>query len=90
MNAISNRRGLLLGAFTAGAAATVAAIPAIAAAETPDPVFGLVEAHKANWTRFMELDGSDHETFTEAAAAVDAALDGSHRPRRPRWSACGP
>ena len=42
MNAISNRRGLLLGAITAGAVASVAAVPAIAAAEAPDPVFGLV------------------------------------------------
>jgi hypothetical protein len=31
MNAIPNRRGLLLGALTAGAASSVAAIPAIAA-----------------------------------------------------------
>jgi hypothetical protein len=43
MNAIPNRRGLLLGAVTAGAAASVAAIPAIAAAETPDPIFARIE-----------------------------------------------
>jgi phosphoribosylcarboxyaminoimidazole (NCAIR) mutase len=41
MNAIPNRRGLLLGALTAGAAASAAAIPAMAAAATPDPVFAL-------------------------------------------------
>jgi hypothetical protein len=74
MNAIPNRRGLLLGALTAGAAASVAAMPSIAAASTPDPVLGLVEAHKVAWARFEELDGSDHEVFTEAAAA-DAALE---------------
>jgi hypothetical protein len=34
MNAIPNRRGLLLRVLTAGAAATVAAIPAIAARRT--------------------------------------------------------
>jgi hypothetical protein len=33
MNVIPNRRGLLLGALTAGAAASVAAIPAIVDAE---------------------------------------------------------
>jgi hypothetical protein len=49
MTAAPNRRGLLLGAVTAGAAATVAAIPATAAADPPDPVFGLLEAHKATW-----------------------------------------
>jgi hypothetical protein len=34
MNALPSRRGLLLGALTAGAAESVAAIPAIAAAGT--------------------------------------------------------
>jgi hypothetical protein len=53
----------------------VATIPAIAAAVTPDPVFALVEAHRRAWVRFMDLDGSDHELFTEAAGAVDASLD---------------
>jgi hypothetical protein len=75
MNATTDRRRLLLGALTAGAAATVAAIPAVAAAETPDAVFALLEAHKAAWARFEEIDGSDHEIFTAAAGAVDAALD---------------
>jgi hypothetical protein len=55
MNAIPNRRGLLLGAITVGAAASVAVIPAIAAAETPDPILGLVEAHKAAWARSSSL-----------------------------------
>jgi ABC-type transport system substrate-binding protein len=75
MNAFPNRRGLLLGALTAGAAATVAAMPAMAAAETPDPVFALLEAHKAAWARFEEQDGSSHDAFTAAAGTVDAALD---------------
>jgi hypothetical protein len=75
MNAIPNRRGLLLAALATGAAASVSAIPAIAATAEPDSVLGLLEAHKATWARFMDLDGSDHELFTEAAGAVDAALD---------------
>jgi hypothetical protein len=37
MNAIPNRRGLLLSALTAGAAATVAAIPAAGALAEADP-----------------------------------------------------
>jgi hypothetical protein len=44
MNATPDRRGLLLGALTAGAAASVAAMPSIAAASRLDPVLGLVEA----------------------------------------------
>jgi hypothetical protein len=67
------RRGL--GALRAGAAATVGAMPAVAAAGTTDPVFAFLEAHKAAWARFEEQDGSEHELFTEAAGAVDAALD---------------
>jgi hypothetical protein len=58
MNAIPNRRGLLLGALTAGAAAPLAAIPAIAAAEPADPAFSLVEAHKAAWARLLEIEGA--------------------------------
>jgi hypothetical protein len=76
MNEIPNRRGLLLGALSAGAAASVAAIPAIAAAETPDPAFGLVEAHKAAWARLLETEGrtDDYEQLEEAGRAVDGAL----------------
>jgi hypothetical protein len=43
----ANRRRLLVGALAAGAAATVASIPAVAAAETPDPVFARIEALNA-------------------------------------------
>jgi hypothetical protein len=76
MNAIPNRRGLLLGALTAGAAASVVAMPAIAAAEPADPVFGLVEAHKLAWASFMEIfNFDDHEAVERAAGAADAALD---------------
>ena len=75
MNATPDRRGLLLGALTAGAAATVVAVPDVAAAETPDAVFALLEVHRTALGRFEELDGSNHEAFTAAAATVDAALD---------------
>jgi hypothetical protein len=51
MNALTDRRtmlrGVLTGTLTAGAAASLAAIPAIAAADAPDPVLSLVEAHSA-------------------------------------------
>jgi hypothetical protein len=33
----------------------VAAMPAIAAAERPDSVLALVEAHKATWARLFEV-----------------------------------
>jgi hypothetical protein len=60
MNASIDRRwmlrGILTGALTAGAAATVAAILAIAATYPPDPVFGLVEAHKLAWARLLATE----------------------------------
>jgi hypothetical protein len=42
MNAITNRRGLLLGALTATAAVTMAAVPAMAVPTEVDPVFALL------------------------------------------------
>ena len=77
MNAIPNRRRLLLGALTAGAGSTLAAIPAIAAAAAPDPVFGLIEAHKAAWARLLETEDrtDNYEALEEAAGAADAAID---------------
>ena len=75
MTLAPNRRRLLLGALTAGAGATLAAIPAIAAAEAPDPVFGLIEAHKAAWARFDAIeDVSDEAAFEAAGQAADATL----------------
>jgi hypothetical protein len=59
MNASIDRRwmlrGILTGAPTTGAVASVAAMPAISATEAPDPVFGLLEAHKATWPRLFEV-----------------------------------
>jgi hypothetical protein len=77
MNAIPNRRGLLLGALTAGAVASVVAIPAIAAPAEPDPVFGLVAAHKVAWSRLLKLEDvtDDYATLEEAGRAVDVALN---------------
>jgi hypothetical protein len=77
MNAIPNRRGLLLGALTAGAAVSVAAVPAVARLTEVDPVFALLEAHKAAWARLIatEKHTDDHEALEEAGGAVDAAVD---------------
>jgi hypothetical protein len=79
MNAFTDRRAMLrgLGALTAGAAASVAAISPVAAAEPPDPVFGLLEAHKAAWARLLDLENQtdDYETLEEAGRAVDVALN---------------
>jgi hypothetical protein len=55
MNTFTDRRSLLRGALTTGAAASVAAMPAISATEAPDPVFGFLEAHKATWPRLFEV-----------------------------------
>jgi hypothetical protein len=77
MTVISSRRTVLFGAVTAGAAASVAALAAIAAAGTPDPVFALLEAHKAAWAHLLETEArtNDHEPLEGAARAVDAAID---------------
>jgi hypothetical protein len=77
MNVIPNRRGLLLGALTAGAAVSVAAVPAVARLTEVDPVFALLEAHKAAWARLLEIEDltDDYETLEAAGRAVDVALD---------------
>ena len=76
MNAIPDRRGVLLGALTAGAAATVAAIPAMAAAETPDPVFAAIEALKAATAHIDDLrDTGDHVAYEQACDAEGVAFD---------------
>jgi Family of unknown function (DUF6328) len=56
VNAFTDRRAMLrgLGALTAGAAA-VAAMPAVATAETPDPVFARIEALNAATARIDEI-----------------------------------
>jgi hypothetical protein len=71
MNAFTDRRSLLRGALT------VAAIPAIAAAEQPDPVLSLLEAHKAAWARLLRIENQtdDYNTLEEAGRAVDVALN---------------
>jgi hypothetical protein len=45
--------------------------------DPPDPVLGLVEAHKAAWARLLETEDrtDDYETLEEAGRAVDAVLD---------------
>jgi hypothetical protein len=68
MNALTDRRSILRGALTA---ASVAAVPASVAAETLDPIFGLIDAHKAAWTRFRETESrtDDFEALEEAGRA---------------------
>jgi hypothetical protein len=77
MNAFTDRRSILRGALTAGAAATVAALPAMAATEPPDSVFALLQVHKAAWARLLETESrtDDHEALEQAGRAVDSALD---------------
>jgi hypothetical protein len=75
MNTLADRRSILRGVLTA---ASVAAVPAsVPAAETSDPVFGLLEAHKAAWVRLLETENrtDDYYELEEAARAADAALD---------------
>lgn len=53
----------------------MAAIPAIDAPAEPDPVFALIEAHKAAWARFDAIeDVSDEAAFEAAGHAGDATL----------------
>ena len=63
--------------------APTAAIAGIAAAEKPDPVFGLLEAHQAAFRHYLSLeeqlgdseDLADFEALEEAGGAVDVALN---------------
>jgi hypothetical protein len=78
VSASTNRRsllrGVLSGALTAGAGASVAAIPVLAAAEGPDPIFGVIEARKAAEHRIDELrDMGDRVAYQKATRAADAA-----------------
>jgi hypothetical protein len=75
MNAFTDRRTMLRVVLSAGAAA-VAAIPAVAAAETPDPVFAAIEALKAATAHIDDLRGTgDHLAYEEACNAEGAAFD---------------
>jgi hypothetical protein len=78
MSASPDRRTMLrgLGVLTAGAAATVAAIPAIAATETPDPVFAVIEALTNATAHLDDLrDTGDHLAYEEACRTERAAFD---------------
>ena len=68
MNTLTDLRRLLTtDALTGGAA--------IGASEEVDPIFGLVEFHKAAWARFVELDDlGDHETLEAGERAADDAM----------------
>jgi hypothetical protein len=76
MTTTPNRRRLLLGALTAGAAATVAAIPAVVAGETPDPVFATIEALNAATAHIDKIrDTGDRVAYEKACSAERAAFD---------------
>jgi hypothetical protein len=54
----------------------VTATPALAAPTEPDPVIGLMEAHRTAWARYIELeDDIPWATEQAVAEAADAALD---------------
>jgi len=76
MNAFTDRRTMLRVVLSAGAAATVAAIPTVATAETPDPVFAAIEALNAATAHIDDLrDTGDHRAYEEACNAEGAAFD---------------
>jgi hypothetical protein len=78
MNAFTDRRAMLrgLGVLSAGAAASMTAIPAMAAVETPDPVFAAIEALNAATAHIDEIrDISDHAIYEEACRAEGVAFD---------------
>jgi hypothetical protein len=75
MNAFTDRRTMLrgLGALTAGAAATVAAIPAAAA---PDPVFAAIGVLNAATAHIDNIRGTgDRVAYEEACRTEGAAFD---------------
>jgi hypothetical protein len=76
MNATIDRRTMLRGALTASAAASVAAMQAIAAADPPDPVFSRIDTIKTAEARLDALrDIGDHAAYVEVVLAADAAFD---------------
>jgi hypothetical protein len=76
MNALTDRRAMMRGLLTAGAVASVAAIPSIAAAETPDPVFARIKALEAATARIDDLRGTrDRVAYEEACRAERAAFN---------------
>jgi hypothetical protein len=65
-----------LGVLSAGAATSVAAIPVIAAAETPDPVFARIEALNAATAHIDDIRNTyDHAAYEEACRTEGAAFD---------------
>ena len=72
MKTSTDRRTMLrgLGALTAGAAAAVAAIPAVAAAETPDPVFARIEPLNAATAHIDDIRGNGDRLRTRRHAAL--------------------
>jgi hypothetical protein len=76
MNAALNRRALLYGALSAGLGASVAPLPAIAAAEAPDPVFAGIEALRRATAQIDDLrDKTKRVQYGLACDAEDAAFD---------------
>jgi hypothetical protein len=65
-----------LGAITAGAAAAVAAVPAIATAETPDrsALWRLTKPRGRAFSR-LRTATNDYEALEKAGRGVDTALD---------------
>jgi hypothetical protein len=76
MNAFTDRRSMLRGALTAGAATTVAFVPAIAASDAADPIFGRIESLKTAEARIDALRDIDaRDAYEEAWRAAGAAFD---------------
>jgi hypothetical protein len=76
MNATTDRRSMLRGAFIAGAAATAAIVLAMAAAQCPDPIFGLIEALKAATAHIDHIRGTGNRVaYDEACRTEGAAFD---------------
>jgi hypothetical protein len=76
MNAFTDRRTMLRGVLSAGAAATVAAIPAVVAAEPADPVFARIKALNAATAHIDDLrDTGKRVAYKQACQAERAAFD---------------
>jgi hypothetical protein len=70
----SDRRAFLRGALTIGALA-VTAIPALADAEEPDPVFAQIERHRRAAARFEEAVGLMDKPDDQISPADQAEFD---------------
>jgi hypothetical protein len=71
------------------AAVPAVSLPAIAAAAEPDPIFGLLEAHKTaneDWARACDMEGDFYEKFASQHPEALAAQKAERAESEAEWA----